>query len=97
MDGKGGFMPNSSNSPVSRPQRVDISGMALGDAVKSLKNLSLYADVELSEVPDKVFLSGVSLREAVRVYAEFEHQCFGSQVVEFTRNGKIHLRKEVVT
>ena len=76
-----------------RLQRVDVSGMDMGDAVKLLKSLPTFADVELFEVPDQVTLSGVSLRTAAELYAAFEHDCFGCQVVEFSRNGKTKLWK----
>lgn len=85
------YQQSSARRP--RLQRVDVSGMDRGDAVKLLKSLPDYADVELFEVPDQVTLSGVSLRQAAELYAAFEHDCFGSQVVEFSRNGKTQLWK----
>lgn len=76
-----------------RPQHVNVSGMTVDKAVEQLKTIPKIADVELSEVPDKVALN-IPLRKVVRIYAAFEYDCFKSQVVEFTRQGKVHLRKE---
>ena len=59
-----------------------------------MKRLPLCADVEPWEVPDRVSITGKTVREVAKIHAAYEKDVRNAEVVEFSSQGKRQLWRE---